>query len=284
MTSDLIIAIAVMLGLAALVGSTTYALTRRRRAGVAITVAIALLSLTLTQILWARDAIWALRWLPARTLVVYGDWTPLLVAGVIGAGWRLLPGRPARRCVLVVPLAGLTLWHAYAGLFERPAGELHVVDRWQRGICRQSTQTTCGPAAAATLLARYAIRATEPEMAGLCLTTRDGTSLRGICRGLAIKATGMPLRVTPVVGGIDELAAQAPAILSVYLADTEKHDPRFHREWGWAPGVRHVVVLLGRRADGRFEIGDPAMGPEAWDRRALEALWHGDGVRLVREQ
>jgi hypothetical protein len=44
-------------------------------------------------------------------------------------------------------------------------------EHWDRlGTCLQTTRYTCSPAAAATLLRKYDIDATEQEMAELCLT------------------------------------------------------------------------------------------------------------------
>src|SRR5258706_483371 len=83
---------------------------------------------------------------------------PWLAAVLMGAGAALMRGNPARRSVLLVPVAVLCLWSSYGGFFLRlPPLE----ERWSGRVCRQSSQATCGPAAAATLLAAHGVRSSE---------------------------------------------------------------------------------------------------------------------------
>lgn len=74
--------------------------------------------------------------------------------------------------------------------------------RWQDGVCMQSTGFTCTPSAAATLLRVYGVEATESSMAVQCATTRSGTHVLGLARGLASKLpegefTVRACRITP---------------------------------------------------------------------------------------
>jgi hypothetical protein len=75
--------------------------------------------------------------------------------------------------------------------------------------------------------------------------------------------------------------ADDPVILFVGLRRGQRADPRYAREWGWTPGLRHTVVLFGFTDDGRIEIGDPSVGREKWSVEALDVLWDGRGLRLV---
>ena len=59
--------------------------------------------------------------------------------------------------------------------------------RWKDNVCLQSTGFTCTPAAAATLLKVHGVDTSESEMAAACATTRSGTHVLGLARGLASK-------------------------------------------------------------------------------------------------
>jgi hypothetical protein len=222
------------------------------------------------------------RLLPFSGLIVLGDWLPPAVALLAGAAWARVPGQRWRKAVLVAPFVAL------CGLrtFGRLAGEPPPLDdRWKGGVCRQTSQATCSPAAAATLLRAHGIEATEAEMARLCLTGREGTTMLGLYRGLVLKTRGTPWRVEVFHGNLEALrpGGATPAILSVRL-DRGATDDRYERLWGWAPGVNHTVVLLGFRADGKTDIGDPAVGLEHWREEDVRILWHGDGIRLLARQ
>jgi hypothetical protein len=168
-------------------------------------------------------------------------------------------------------------------LVDRPP---EVQDHRTAGVCRQTTTATCSPAAAATLLSAVRIPATEAEMARLCLTTPSGTSSRGLYRGLKLKTEGTGYHVRVFQGDLADLRAalnQGPLLLNVKLVPRPGVDPRFQRDWGWVPGVAHTVVLFGPLGASLFDAGDPAVGREPWDRRALDTLWHGEALQLVHD-
>jgi hypothetical protein len=282
--SDVYVAIAIVLTLTILIAGVAYRLARRSR-GVGIVVALACVGLLIANVALWRDSLGPARLLPFSSMIVVADINPPLVGALVGLGAALLPGGRLRRCVLLVPLAGLCLWSSYGKLWQRPE---NFDDRWSHGVCRQTTPATCTPAAAATLLTFHGIPTTEREMARLCLTTPGGTPMRGLYRGLMLKTAGTRLRVLPFRGTIEQLRAAAaaggPMILTVRLEMGAKVDPRFEREWGWAPGVAHHVVLFRFDRGGRIlEVGDPAVGREYWGVDALEALWHGEAIQLRGE-
>jgi predicted double-glycine peptidase len=154
-------------------------------------------------------------------------------------------------------------------------------DRWDDNVCLQTSQASCSPAAAATLLRAYCIDTTEQEMALLCLTSREGTSMLGLYRGLKIKTRNTAWDVYMFDSAtIDDLRGAGPVLLSVELRDgrLEQH----MQTWGWIPGVPHTVVLLGFVGDDKVLVADPAIGREVWFIDDLRLLWHGEGARLVR--
>ena len=84
-------------------------------------------------------------------------------------------------------------------------------ERWDElGTCLQTTDYTCSPACAATLLKKYGIAATEQEMAELCLTRR-GTSWQGLYRGLKLKTAGTDWDVAGLPAAPDEPPERAAA-------------------------------------------------------------------------
>lgn len=231
-----------------------------------------------------RDSYLLTRLLPVPALPVLGDALPILACFLAGVAWPRMSASPPRRAVWLAPVVLLAFYGPVRALWP---DELPCRDRWDRGVCRQTTSVTCVPAAAATLLAHYAIPATEPELARLCLTTWDGTHLFGLFRGLTLKARAADLRVRVEHVTLPELRAlEEPVILCMELTpEVAARDRRYAEQWGWVVGVMHTVVLYGFDDDAkRVVIGDPGAGRERWGLQALNDLWTGEVVRLVPER
>jgi hypothetical protein len=227
------------------------------------------------------DSVVMLRLLPFSNAIVVANWQLPAAGLVIGVAWHLLPRPVWRRCLLIVPLAALGIWRFYGPLMgSPPAG---IENRWSEGVCIQSSHSTCGAAAAATLLRVAGIDASESEMADLCLTRTHGTTFHGLYRGLSLKTAGTHWRVEIVRSSLDALrTSDRPILLNVGLPrDTAGIDPRYERDWGWTPGTSHSVVLFRFLPDDKMEVGDPAVGREQWFTESLHALWHGQALRLV---
>ncbi|MBP88945.1 MAG: hypothetical protein CMJ64_19890 [Planctomycetaceae bacterium] len=222
-------------------------------------------------------------WLPYSNLVVIGNWLPL-IAGVLGGlAWSRIPGRFVRKALSVSSLGATAIYAVISPALGDPP---ECKENWDvDGVCIQTTDNTCTPACAATLLRMHGIDATEAEMAELCLT-RDGTTWMGLYRGLKQKTVGSRWDVEIVECNVSELLAlgNAPVILSVGIGDdlSEREQPRY-AEWGWRPGQGHSVLLIGRPALGGFQVADPApgYGLENWDTESLEVLFQGTAARLV---
>jgi hypothetical protein len=220
-------------------------------------------------------------WLPVSSLIVVGNWLPLFAAVIAGLVWRRTAHLGHRRLFTV---AELSMCSALAAAFPLVGSAPRCENQWDKlGTCLQTTDRTCSPACAATLLSRHGIAATEQEMAELCLTRR-GTNWQGLYRGLKLKTAGTPWDVEVISGPADRLAQLGgPAILSVGLADSASANTDFTREFGWVPGVNHSVVLDGFSTLGYAQIADPAMPMcrEQWDEETLRTLWRGHAIRLV---
>src|SRR5581483_5301297 len=120
--------------------------------------------------------------LPFSNLIVLGKWLPFGAAMMTGLALAspVLPARQGLHRVvrysLLVLLNLIYLYHCYGFLFLTVSISQNY---WSKGVCLQSKEQTCGPAAAATLLKEHGIAATEAEMARLCLSDQAGTSLYG---------------------------------------------------------------------------------------------------------
>ncbi len=236
-------------------------------------------------LLFARlglDSAWMLRLLPVSNAIVVANWQLPAAGLVIGLAWHLLPRPVWRKCLLLVLLAALGIWRFCGPLLGSPPDDIR--NRWNDRVCLQSSFSTCGAAAAATLLRAAGIDADEAQMVELCLTRQHGTTLHGLYRGLKLKTSGTAWRVEVLSPSVDALrTSDTPVLLTVALPSRAGHiDPRYQRDWGWSPGCSHSVVLFGFLPDGKLEVADPAVGREQWFDADLDVLWHGQGLRLVK--
>lgn len=224
-----------------------------------------------------------LAWLlPFSNLVVIGNWY-LPVAGFLGGlvSTQVSVGN-GRRWLSVSGLQCAALVTAISPLLGNTP---HCGNQWDgSGVCFQTTHQTCSAASAATLLKMHGIDATEQEMAELCLT-RNGTSWMGLYRGLKKKTASTDWDVEISARSANELQAlRQPAILSVGLPSADHLDLRTQAEFGWTPGVRHSIVLIGFTNDDLVDIAEPTagVGRERWSVSNLHEFYLGQCVRLVR--
>jgi hypothetical protein len=114
-------------------------------------------------------------------------------------------------------------------------------DRWADSVCLQSSESSCGPACAATLLAHFGKTATELELAKECHTCRTSTEAWFLAR--ALRKRGMNVRFQ-----IDKDLSKPwpfPAIAGVRLPQLGN--------------AGHFITVLGRTNDS-YIIGDPLDG------------------------
>ena len=228
------------------------------------------------------DQVVLARLLPFSNLVVVGNWY-LPAAGFLGglafsqagsANWRRWLSVGGLHCAALVTVISPLL-----GTAPRCGNQ------WDHtGICFQTTDQTCSAASAATLLKMHGIESTEQEMAELCLT-RHGTNWMGLYRGLKKKTAGTAWDVEVSACSARELhALSQPAIVSVGLPPANNADRLTQAEYGWTPGVRHSVVLLGFTNDDLVNIAEPTagVGRESWSVSDLHEFYLGQCVRLVR--
>lgn len=256
-----------------------------KRAGRLVSTLMALLALAFIGLhfVLARDRIVMARFLPFSNVIILGSWLPLAAALLGGLAWARGRGSVWRKGACAVPLVIVAICSASGPLLGTPPA---CGDDWENAVCLQTSEASCGAASAATLLAAHGISATENEMARLCLTRRDGTAPLGLYRGLKLKTRGTAWAVETFASRTDELRTGGglPAILLVRYDKGASADPRYEREWGWSPGVTHMVVVFRFTADDKVEVGEPMVGRERWSVQGLRLLWHGKGLRLVRAE
>jgi len=224
---------------------------------------------------------WLAKALPFSNVIIVGNWLPLGIAIIAGAiaGRKSIPTwRRAPWCFLLVLLAGYAMAHPL--LVTNPTSRASWTPD---GVLLQSNSGSCSSCAAAMLLRDIDVDASEGEMMKLSFTSERGANVLGVYRALCLKTEGKPFKPEIILSTVDALLKEDkwPVQLLVHLEKDANVDSRYQQEWGWQPGLRHAVVLFGKTADGRLDIGDPSVGREAWTVADLRVLWHGEGLRLV---
>lgn len=278
---DLLLGLAIMAIGSLLVFRLTAAVAGRLSWGPRNVLAILIVSAMVlySRLLWHNTVL--AQWLPFSNLIVVGNWFPLFLAALAGVVIEMRRLAWLRRAAVVSVLGGFASFAVVLPLLGQPP---HCGQQWAAfGGCQQTTPFTCSAASAATLLRLHGIAATEQEMAELCLTRR-GTSWLGLYRGLKLKTQGTAWDVELVRCSADEVRQHTdrPMIMEVGLEADATIDAAFRSEFGWAPGVRHSVVLLAS-SDQRLHVIDPSpqIGREEWNDESLDLLWRGHGLRLV---
>ena len=179
---DLIWALLILAGLSALLFWGAARVARRASGRVVIALAVAVSVFLLAFGLTMHGKLVVARWVPLSSAIILGNWLPLgaAVLGGLAAGRRSIP--VWRRSVLCACLLAGAWWSVLVNFL--PAS-LASGNRWTPdGVLLQSSEATCSPAAAATLLWHHGIAASEAEMTRLCLTRRSGSPSLGLYRGL----------------------------------------------------------------------------------------------------
>jgi hypothetical protein len=228
--------------------------------------------------LW--DDILLAKLLPFSNLIVVGNWLPPLASLLAGVAWKSMPGSLRRRNSYTVVM----LMVALIAMVEPVWGTTpECNDAWDGFVCRQTSETSCSAAAAATLLRLHGIVSTEQEMAELCLTQSRGTSWQGLYRGLCLKTIGTDFEVEVLSCDARDLAVlnKSPLILVVGIPEGVAVDSIYTEEYQWGVGDLHSVVFLGFQSDGMAQIADPEVGIEAWSWEDLKVLVRGRAIRIV---
>jgi hypothetical protein len=170
-----------------------------------------------------------------------------LLAALAGflAGWVHIRVIPRLRLskqgthLMIPALLGFVVAVPYLKPFLRPQQIHFVRAQWRDGVCLQSTASTCGPAAAATILNHLGITTSERELAVAAFTSASGTENWYLAR--ALRRYG----VQTSFAFSKDLNAVFPAIVGVRLKESANSG--------------HFIALFGRQSN-KFIFGDPMEG------------------------
>ena len=232
--------------------------------------------------LYSGKLVWA-NSIPLSGVVYWSNFMPILLGFTAGVACRTTGLNRWARPLTVTTFALIAL--TYLALpIGRPMLAPAIVDavsQWDDDVCLQSHGSTCAAAAAATLLHLNGIQSSESEMVGPCLTSEHGTEALGLYRGLKIGARdhGHQVRVasSSPTHWLDK--GQLPNVALVSFARNEFAEDNSNR-WFMGPrGEGHAVVILAYE-QGRWIIGDPAVGRVSWSDEELQRRFTGDAIYL----
>jgi predicted double-glycine peptidase len=197
-------------------------------------------------------------------------WTLLrvMLMGVCGIGFTVSwqTARSQVIAVILICLLGLGGFTSAEAYFLAPI-YADLIDNLQpNGVFRQTSNSSCAPAALATVLRRWGMDATESSVAREAGTSRLGTSMPQLI--LAARALGVnALELAPTWEQMQQI--NRPGVLAVWLFDGPRKLP-------------HAVALLGMN-DSIAAIGDPARGRIFYlDRATFAQIWREEYVPIFR--
>lgn len=179
---------------------------------------------------------------------------PLAVAAAALAS--LLP-----RACLTLPLFGLMSAALVPHLkpLLGPIDDGEFENRWHRGVCQQSTFSTCGPASVATLLKLHGVEVTEKQVARAAHSYEGGTEAWYLARF----ARRQGLRPRFEFRETFDPEAGLPAVVGVRLGTNG-----------------HFIAVLGI-SDGKVTFADPLIGREVLPVGDFRARYRFTGFHLV---
>lgn len=143
----------------------------------------------------------------------------------------------------------------------RPVRSIDFQNRWSDDVCLQTSESSCGPACAATLLHLFGKEATEQLIAKQTFTSRGGTENWYIAREL--RRWGVSVRF---VFERDSKAWPFPAIAGVRLRDAEN--------------AGHFITVLDY-VEHKYVIGDPLEGKLTKSRSELDDTYEFTGFFMA---
>lgn len=188
---------------------------------------------------------------------------------VLSAPLARLPRKRTRIvvCILIVVLTSMSVVPFAAPAFNRNylAGLKTRIDG--DGVCRQSNEYTCGPAAAVTVLHRLGVQAAEGEIAILSHTTAmTGTDPDVLAKVLQKRyATNGVTTEYRAFRNAGELSAAGLAVAIMRFNTLQDH----------------CVAILGVETN-RVVIGDPLSGLNSSSIEDFEDKWEFSGIVIRR--
>jgi predicted double-glycine peptidase len=189
-------------------------------------------------------------------------WYLLPAMFLMGAGLQVVWRSRWKRDSMLAAAALLLARTGAAGWVTAHPPELEGTVK-DSAVCLQTSGYSCGPAAATSFCYYYGIKATEREMAELCVTRTGGTGLAG----------------TTDAGLMRGLRQKLSHRYNIHIARTTYDDiptPALVPIEVW-PGVGHCILLW--RVDPELvHILDPRCGRTTLSRKTFEQMWMGSAI------
>jgi hypothetical protein len=144
----------------------------------------------------------------------------------------------------------------------RPPNWKQFQDRWSDNVCLQTSESSCGPACAATLLRRLGKAGVEQEIARASFTSRGGTENWYLARALRQRGVGVQFMFEPEVNK----PWPFPAMVGVRLSGLGN--------------VGHFITVLDR-IDDKYVVGDPLEGRIVKSQSELREAYEFTGFFMV---
>ena len=158
---------------------------------------------------------------------------------------------------LVLPIAlGVALFIPFMKSVLDPVDYSQLRRECAGEVCLQSTQSTCGPSSAATLLKPFGQNVSEQELAQESFTYRGGTEIWYLARALRKRG----FRVDFVIQPRDRISTPIPAIAGVIL-----------------PGGAGPFIAIVSQTGNEITIGDPLKGKLVVPEKELPHTYHFTG-------
>ncbi len=273
----MIVAVSTIVFLSLICAIGSYRLFSKTDTKIRITAICVLSLLIAVYLLFVRDSLFQLHFLPVENAIIWGKWLPSLTGLVVGICFGMDAKKLKRVKVMLITMMLVSYLDFGENFFPRPKSK----DLRHKWVTIQSSNTTCSPAAVASMLRLFGIDRNEKEMIKDCLTTYRGTSRQGIWRGL-VKNCPEGYKVVPVYYK-DKKDIEYPILIRATLHRGAKNFEQYNKEWGWQAGVPHSVVIEKDNGDGTIRVGDPACGQENWNKSSLDVLWDHQGFRIVKD-
>jgi hypothetical protein len=196
-------------------------------------------------------------------IYLQGYWLFLVALVFFGLAVPQLPVRWNRAVIAAIAIvifvrgASATSWMAIP--------EHHGAEQFadEDHHCTQSTMYTCAPTSCVCALSYLGIAASEAEMARLCLTRADGTTIFNTYRGLLLALEGTPWRPRLVTAAVEDLVRDGV----IAVIDN--------------PDIRHALAIRGRGRDVR--VHDPlCQAPQSWSLQHLRESCGSVAILLER--
>jgi ABC-type bacteriocin/lantibiotic exporter with double-glycine peptidase domain len=137
-----------------------------------------------------------------------------------------------------------------------------VYDKY--GICLQTTDYTCGPAATVTALKQFGIKVDEAELAiGVQTKYHLGSTVLDVYQYLV--NTYPQLKYEVVHSSIEQLKKPGVYIIGEKVGTLQYH-----------------CITILRYEDGCFIVGDPALGLQYISDEAMQKSWVGVGIKITK--